>query len=159
MRSTKSLTASPPSRPSHRKCESLARCALYASAAFSCGVPCQIGSRISSSQSSITNCLESFCRIGALVCLVRNSGDTKTSSKFSAAKKLAKNSACWWPRSVSGGLLILTPSLTHSGSACRRRTISIEALYAVSALRLILGNSKINAACIEGFLKLSLILL
>ncbi len=125
MRATNSRTDSPPSRPDQRSSAGRPRSSAYASAAFSAGVPCHLGSRISSNQGSISSSRPSRASSGPAVCRARTRGDTSTSSNISFDSSWASCSAWAFPRSVSGGSTTFSPPRTHSGSPWRTSTISI----------------------------------
>ena len=124
-RSTKSRDASPPATPSHRSDATRDRSSSYAFVANSAGVPCQLGSRISSRNSSITSSAPRFASDGAAVWRGRTSGEMTISSNSTPSNASATCSAWRSPRSVSGGSTTLSPSRTHSGSPWRISTISI----------------------------------
>ena len=97
MRSTKSRTDSPPGSPAQRSWLGLARSAVNAASAFSAGVPCHSGLRISCIHSSIRSGRPKRDSSGAAVWRVRSSGETSTSSKCSSASRSASRSACSKP--------------------------------------------------------------
>ena len=103
------------------------RSSAYASAAFSAGVPCHFGSRISSNQGSIY-LVASEPRRAAVPAVCRARDERRHEHLVEHLLRQQPRRVVLglgWPRSVSGGSTTFSPPRTHSGSPWRTSTISI----------------------------------